>query len=106
MLTEVKHLVVLSPFRKIGLGKHLIACAVAEADTPILYATIRDKNKASLRLFQSAGFHIASTAQMKDHKTHFLIKNNESITKVRAGSEVELLRLQSEGGGPGTCGPA
>lgn len=82
MLTEIKHLVVHKSFRKIGLGSALIARVSDTIDTPIIYATIRSNNEASLKLFQDAGFAIVSTAVMKDHETHFLIKNNEAHLKI------------------------
>jgi ribosomal protein S18 acetylase RimI-like enzyme len=81
MLTEVKHLVVHNSFRKIGLGKALLDSALTFVDTPIVYATIRSKNVASLKLFEGAGFRITSTAKMEDHETHFLIKENEAHLK-------------------------
>jgi ribosomal protein S18 acetylase RimI-like enzyme len=78
MLTEVKHLVVHPTFRKMGLGHKLIKTAMGRADTPVIYATIRKDNTASLYLFEKAGFRVISTAKIKDHETHFLIKENET----------------------------
>ena len=86
MLTEVKHLVVHRSFRRVGVGDALVKLAMQRADTPLLFATIREKNEASISLFQKAGFHIVSTAQMKDHKTHFLLKENEAYLKNNAKS--------------------
>jgi ribosomal protein S18 acetylase RimI-like enzyme len=82
MLTEIKHLVVHKSFRNIGLGTSLISRAEKLIDTPIIYATIRSKNVASLKLFQDAGFIVASTAKMEDHETLFLIKNNEAHLQI------------------------
>jgi ribosomal protein S18 acetylase RimI-like enzyme len=87
MLTEIKHLVVHKSFRKIGMGAALIKRAMARADTPLMFATIREKNTASISLFQQAGFRIVSTAEMKDHKTHFLLKENETYLKDQVTSE-------------------
>lgn len=68
------------------MGDALVKLAMQRADTPLLFATIRENNVASLALFQKAGFNIASTAQMKDHKTHFLLKENEAYLKNTADS--------------------
>lgn len=84
MLTEIKHLVVHKSFRRIGMGEALVNLGIQRADTPLLFATIREKNEASITLFQKAGFNIVSTAQMKDHKTHFLLKENEAYLKSTA----------------------
>lgn len=97
MLTEVKHLVVHPMFRKMGLGRTLINTAMKKADTPIMYATIRENNIASLHIFKAAGFKIISTAKIKDHNTHFLIKENETYNKDSTKGEIELPRKQPTG---------
>jgi len=88
MLTEVKHLVVHPMFRKMGLGRTLINTAMGKADTPIMYATIRESNAASLHIFKAAGFKIVSTAKIKDHSTHFLIKENETYNQDNTESKI------------------
>ena len=87
MLTEVKHLVVHPMFRKMGLGKTLINKAIAKVETPIMYATIRESNIASMHIFNAAGFDIISTAKIKDHNTHFLIKNNATYNETNTASK-------------------
>jgi ribosomal protein S18 acetylase RimI-like enzyme len=89
MLTEVKHLVVHPLFRKMGLGRALIETAMKKADTPIMYATIRESNSSSLYIFKEAGFKIISTAEIKDHKTHFLIKENETYNQDAVAGEIK-----------------
>ena len=63
------------------MGGALVRLAIQKADTPLLFATIREKNTASIALFEKAGFNIVSTAKMKDHKTHLLLKENEAYLK-------------------------
>lgn len=77
MLSEIKHLVVHHSFRRMGLGKRLLSKALLAIDTPLVCATIREENVASLALFHSSGFVSLAKANFGDHKTWFLLKANE-----------------------------
>ena len=54
LLSEVKHLVVHPLFRRMGLAKHLLSFALGKVETPLVYASIRKENKASVTLFVGA----------------------------------------------------
>lgn len=78
MLTEIKHLVVHPAFRKMGLAQLMLGKAMARAETPLLFATIRDDNTGSLHLFQKTGFKAVARVAMGDHRTILLLRTNES----------------------------
>lgn len=80
MLSEVKHLVVHPAFRRMGLGRKLLKRAMLEADTPLLFATIREGNEASLGLFTSTGFRVHAAPSTGEHRVNFLLRANESYT--------------------------
>ena len=67
-LTEMKHLVVRPEWRKKGVAQFVAKRALALVDTPMVYATIREGNIASLRLFEKLGFVNSSEYPTKDHK--------------------------------------
>lgn len=77
VLSEIKHLVVHPAFRKMGMGARLLKTALRAADTPLLFATIREGNKASLSLFTKAGFSVCHSPAVKGRKINFLLKHND-----------------------------
>ena len=64
-------------FRRMGIAKRLLDGSLKTVETPLIYATIRDTNTASLSLFMAAGFEAAHEADMGDHKIIMLTKKNE-----------------------------
>jgi len=77
LLTEIKHLVVHSSFRRFGIAKKLLVAALEETDTPLVFATIRETNTASRALFKQAGFTEVVTSTVNSHKIVLLLKKNE-----------------------------
>lgn len=73
-LSEVKHLVVRPQWRGKGLGRFLVKKAIGRGETPILYATVREDNLPSLKVFTSTGFTDAGTYSNPDHKVRLLIR--------------------------------
>lgn len=55
-VSELHHVVVHPAFRKRGIAKHLVITALNKSSTPIVYATIRSENKASINVFTYCGF--------------------------------------------------
>jgi ribosomal protein S18 acetylase RimI-like enzyme len=75
-LTEIKHVVVHPLFRRMGMARKMVEHAVTTVETPIMYATIREDNTASLKLFESLGFVAVQEGNMGDHKLQLLMKQN------------------------------
>lgn len=89
LLSEVKHLVVHPILRRAGLGRGLLKKAMATAITPLLFATIRADNEASIALFVSMGFHISATSTVSDYKVHLLLRENEPYRPPKASDRVQ-----------------
>lgn len=77
LLSEVKHLVVHPSFRGAGLSKIMLAKAIVGAQTPFLYATIREGNEASLNLFRRYGFEGVDSAEVGSHNVIILMGNKK-----------------------------
>jgi ribosomal protein S18 acetylase RimI-like enzyme len=56
ILSEIRHLSVTPAARHQGIGKTLVSSALISSPTPIVYATIRKDNIASIKTFESCGF--------------------------------------------------
>lgn len=80
-ISEVKNLVVLPHWRGKGLGKFLVGTAMQEAQTPLLYATIRKDNLSSLAVFQSLGFKVVEEYPAQDHSVILATKANDRWPK-------------------------
>jgi ribosomal protein S18 acetylase RimI-like enzyme len=96
MLSEIKHLVVHPAFRRGGLAREMLTEAEARVETPVIFATIRSKNTASLKLFHQAGFRAVIRAPVGDHETVLLIKANAALSRSnnKTGSKGNLKRRQ------------
>jgi ribosomal protein S18 acetylase RimI-like enzyme len=55
-MSEIKHLVVISKYRKCGLAKRLVLESLKRSTNPIVYATVRKDNIPSQKVFQACGF--------------------------------------------------
>lgn len=75
--TEIKHLVVDPQWRGKGLGRFLVKRALFIPNTPLIYATIREGNQASIKLFQGLGFSLSASYQGNQHKVLLFTKVNE-----------------------------
>lgn len=85
VLSEIKHLVVRPECRKAGMAKHLIKAALNKSTTPIVYATIRQENVASIRAFNSCGFK--KTAHYDTNKRSVLVFMRTSSKWLRSGNK-------------------
>lgn len=90
MLSEVKHLVVHSAFRGIGLGKVLLTQALQAVETPLAFATIREDNTPSIKLFSGAGFKAVARCPVGDHQVLLLLKRNVSVNSPEVSSSSPL----------------
>lgn len=76
-VTEIKHVSVIKKYRKIGFAKVLIKAGLNKITTPLIYATVRETNLPSLRLFKSFDFDIGGNYFISpDEKILALIKTN------------------------------
>ncbi len=73
-LTEIKHLVVRPEWRKKGVAQFVTKRALSLVTTPMAYATIRENNIASLKLFEKLGFIHSGKYSTKDHQVILLTK--------------------------------
>lgn len=88
ILSEIKHLVVHPGCRKAGMAKHLINAALDKSITPIVYATIRQENVASIRAFSSCGFKKATHYDTNERSVLvFMRTSNKWLRKSNKNSE-------------------
>lgn len=74
-LTEMKHLVVRPEWRKKGVAQFVAKRALGLIDTPMVYATIREDNTASLKLFEKLGFISSGKYSTKDHQVILMTRS-------------------------------
>jgi N-acetylglutamate synthase-like GNAT family acetyltransferase len=82
--TEVKHLVVHPDWRGKGLAKFLLQRALTIVDTKMMYATVRDENTPSLRLFEGLGFNNSGGYPAEDHNVILLVKVNPQWQRTKS----------------------
>ena len=83
-ISEVKHLSIRETWRKKGIGRFLLKRAIRLCETPFVYATIREDNLPSIKLFESVGFSRAGEYDGKGHKVLVFIREIEKWKKVSA----------------------
>ncbi len=93
--TEIKHLVVRPEHRGRGIAKYLVRQAMKMADTKMLYATVREDNEASLRLFELLGFVRSNGYKTKDHSVILLVRATPSWEKEKPSWKSTLSSLMS-----------
>lgn len=76
-ISEIKHLSIHGKWRKKGIGRFLLKRAISLCDTPFAYATIRDDNTASIKLFESVGFSRVGEYDGKGHRVLIFLKEIE-----------------------------
>lgn len=86
-ISEIKHLSVHEKWRGKNIGRFLLKRALALAETPFVYATIREDNSPSITLFESVGFSRVGEYAGVGHKV--LIFTRE-ITKWKTDSTTEI----------------
>lgn len=74
--TEIKHLVTHPNWRDKGIAKHLLKRALAIATTKMVYATVRENNEASVKLFRGIGFRDSGDYAAGDHRVILLVRVN------------------------------
>lgn len=81
-LTEVKHLSVDSRFKRVGIGKRLVRLAEKRVITPFMYATVRNDNEPSYKLFLGLGYRLGGTGD----RTKILVKSTNETCKRTSSS--------------------
>lgn len=66
-LSKIMHVCVEPEYRRRGLAKKLIQVALDNCKTMLIYMTIREDNRPSLRMAESMGFVKANQYWSKDH---------------------------------------
>jgi len=97
--TEVKHLVVHPDWRGKGIAKHLLQRALNISTTKMVYATVREDNKASLSLFESLGFRNSGDYAAENHRVVLLVRVSpqwEQIQSVSKSSWLDAEMLTKE----------
>ncbi len=89
--TEIKHLVVHSEWRGKGIAKRLLKRALALANTKMIYATIREDNKASLKLFESLGFQNSGDYAAGNHRVVLVVRVSPQWAQIKSGSKSHWL---------------
>ena len=89
--TEIKHLVVHPEWRGKGIGKHLLNRALRLTSTRMVYATVREDNEASLKLFESLGFRRSGDYAAEDHRVVLLVRVSPQWEQMKFASESHWL---------------
>lgn len=89
--TEIKHLVVHPEWRSKGVARHLLKRALGVTNTKMVYATVREDNDASLKLFESFGFSRSGNYSADDHRVILLVRVSPQWEQVKLGSKPHWL---------------
>lgn len=73
-LSEIKHLVVRTEWRRRGVGKFIVKQALTKLTTPLVYCTVRSNNKTSIKVFKSLEFNQTEEYSTGQHKIILLTK--------------------------------
>ena len=93
--TEIKHLVVHSEWRRKGIARHLLKRALRVVDTKMVYATIREDNKGSLKLFKSLGFQNAGGYATKNHRVILFVRVSPQWKQMKSDSKSHWLDVEA-----------
>lgn len=93
--TEIKHLVVRPEWRQKGIGQFLVRRAMELVDSRMVYCTIREDNKPSLKMFEKLGFHKAGKYSAGDHQVVILAKVAPKWLEKRPGLESSFVSEES-----------
>ncbi len=80
LITEIKHLVVPTQLRGIGLAKRLVSIILAQVKTPYIIASVRQDNPASLKIFEGLGFSILAPIKSGNHYLNLLGRQKSKET--------------------------
>lgn len=93
--TEIKHLVVHTEWRGKGVAKLLLKRALAIVSTKMVYATVREDNEASLKLFESFGFRRSGDYSAIDHRVVLLVRVGPQWKQVKSDSKSHWLDAET-----------
>ena len=93
--TEIKHLVVRPEWRGKGIAKHLLRRAVDITNTKMIYATVRENNEASLKLFESFGFSRAGDYETENHAVVLLVRVSPQWQQIKSGSKSKSWNVEA-----------
>lgn len=93
--TEIKHLVVHPEWRGKGIAKHLLRRALDITNTKMIYATVREDNEASLKLFESFGFNRAGNYETEDHAVVLLVRVSAQWQQIKSGSKSKSWNVEA-----------
>jgi N-acetylglutamate synthase-like GNAT family acetyltransferase len=93
--TEIKHIVVHPDWRGKGIAKHLLKRALDITTTKMGYATIREDNEASLKLFESLGFRNAGDYAAENHRVVLLVRVSPQWEQIKSASKSSWLDAKS-----------
>ncbi len=94
--TEIKHVVVHPKWRGKGIARHLLERALSIVTTKMVYATVREDNEASLRLFESFGFSRSGDYSAEDHRVVLLVRWSPQWERIKSGSKSHWLDADSK----------
>jgi N-acetylglutamate synthase-like GNAT family acetyltransferase len=89
--TEIKHLVVHPDWRGKGVARHLLTRALGVISTKMAYATVREDNETSLKLFENLGFIKSGDYPAEDHRVILLVRVSPQWEKTKSGSKSHWL---------------
>ena len=89
--TEIKHVVVHPKWRGKGVGKHLLRRALEVASTKMVYATVREDNENSLKLFESFGFRRSGNYATENHRVILLVRVSPQWEQIKSASKSHWL---------------
>ena len=94
--TEIKHLVVHPKWRGKGVARHLLKRALGITNTKMVYATVREDNKSSLKLFESFGFLGSGNYSAGNHRVILLVRVSPQWEQTKSGSKSHWLDGKTE----------
>ncbi len=89
--TEIKHLAVHSEWRGKGIAKRLLKRALALVTTKMVYATVREDNTASLKLFENLGFRNSGDYAANGHRVVLVVRVSPQWAQIKSGSKSHWL---------------
>jgi ribosomal protein S18 acetylase RimI-like enzyme len=89
--SEIKHVVVHPEWRGKGIAKLLLKRALGIISTKMIYATVREDNEASLKLFESLGFQRSGDYPAENHRVVLLVRASPQWEQVKSASKSHWL---------------
>lgn len=102
--TEIKHLVTRPEWRRKGVASWLLQRTMNLGATPLLYATVRKDNGASLNLFKNSGFQETAAYPAEEHEVVLLVRKSPKWKETKPSWKSALQGAQSLTGRTSTTG--